>query len=126
MERTVVRRFQEGGRTVTKGGSEHRGGESTPAQEQERSSTGEIGFENSLPPVVVTGPDDEHTGSAGERLEKTGGTVGEQSGVAERDMTDEELIKEIERLRAGVLDGSVPIFFDGESAFRYWSERFGR
>lgn len=35
-------------------------------------------------------------------------------------VADDEVIAEIERLRAGVMDGSVPVFLDGASAYDYW------
>ncbi len=52
--------------------------------------------------------------------------MGEHPGVAAPEITDEEIISEIQRLRVGVMEGSVPVFFDGTSAHRYWSEQFGR
>lgn len=39
--------------------------------------------------------------------------------------TDSEIGATIEQMRTGVMDGSVPIFFDAESAIRYRRERFG-
>jgi hypothetical protein len=51
--------------------------------------------------------------------------MSEHSGAAEREVPDEELIAEIKRLSAGVVDGSVPVFFDAQAAKDYRFGRFG-
>lgn len=102
-------------------GRRRRRGELTPEQEQERFSTGGLGFEESLRRVLTAGEGE------GDHLvnDEKGEGMAEHSGLAERELADEQVMAEVARLRAGVMDGSIPIFFDAESAHRYWSERFG-
>ena len=99
-------------------GRRERRGDLTPEQQEERFSTGGLGFEESLRRVLIAG-EGHHLAD-----DEKGEGMTEHSGLAERDLTDEQVIAEVARLRAGVIDGSTPVFFDAESAQRYWSERF--
>jgi len=71
------------------GGEKGRPGPLTPEPRAERLSTGGLDHEESLRRVPA---------------------MGEHSGVAERELTDEEVIDIWERTIAGVRDGTIPIF----------------
>ena len=98
-------------------GEKGRRGGLTPEQQAEKFSTGGLDFEESVRRVLAGGPDDEHNlGAKG---------MGEHSGVAERELTDEEVISVWEKTIAGVSDGSLPTFSDAAALREDIRRRFG-
>lgn len=91
------------------------GGDSglTPDQRAERFSTEGLDFEASLRRV-----------SAGGR-EEEGQEMGEHSGVAERELTDEQVIEAWESMTAGIRDGSIQTFNDPAALREDIRRRFG-
>lgn len=89
------------------GGEKLPRGELSPEQQAERFSTGGLDFEESLRRVLVGGRGDESDEGAPE--------MGEQAALADRELTDEQLLSIWERTTAGVRDGSIPTFSDARS-----------
>jgi hypothetical protein len=105
--------LERGGPTEGERDDQGRRGRLAPEQQEERFSTGGLGFEESLRRVLVRGPDDENKGEE----------AMEHSGVAESDLTDEELMKRMADAQARLRDGSAQVFYDDESLITYWENR---